>query len=86
MPQVPHDDIMDVMDMTNKMEAYISKAFKENELNLAMSALMSASINSMLAQCKTLDEVIFYRDLFTQILDSTIRTIRLQRPQKPPYS
>lgn len=83
LPHIPHDDLMDVMEMTNKIETYISSVLRDNDRNLAMSALMSASINSMLTQCKTLDEVMFYRNLFMQILDSSIRTIEIKKPESP---
>jgi hypothetical protein len=83
LPHIPHDDLMDVMEMTNKIETYISSVLKDNDRNLAMSALMSSAINSMLAQCKTLDEVMFYRNLFMQILDSSIRTIEIKKPEPP---
>lgn len=82
-PPIPQDDLMDVMEMTNKIETYIANVLKDNDKNLAMSALMSACINSMLVQCKTLDELVFYRNLFTQILDSFIRFIRIERGEKP---
>ena len=75
---IPQDDLMDVMEMTNKIESYIANVLKDNDRNLAMSALMSACINSMLFQCKTLDEVVFYRNLFMQILDNLIRTIQIK--------
>lgn len=77
-PAVPQDDLLDVMEMTQKLEAYISQILKENDLTLAMSALMSASINCTLAQCRTLDEVMFYRNIFMQIFDSSIRQIKLK--------
>lgn len=77
-PSVPQDDLLDVMEMTSKLENYITHVLKENELTLAMSALMSASINCMLAQCQTLEEVVFYRNIFAQIFDSSIRSIRLK--------
>jgi len=83
-PQIPHDDLMDVMEMTQKIEMYINYVLKDIDGKLAMSALMSASINCMLAQCKTLTDVMIYRNLFIQILDNSIRTIRIQGPQKPP--
>lgn len=78
LPHIPRDDLMDVMEMTNKIESYISGVLKDNDRNLAMSALMRASINSMLSQCKTLNEVMFYRNLFMQILDSSIRSIQIK--------
>ena len=83
LPHIPQDDRMDVMEMTNKMEGYITHVLKDNERNLAMSALMSATINCMLGQCSTLDEVMFYRNLFMQILDSSIRTIEIKKPEPP---
>jgi hypothetical protein len=85
-PQIPQDDLMDVLEMTRDIEAHISRVLAENDLNLALSALMSAFINIMLAQCDTLDEVIFYRNLFMQMLDSSIITIRIEGRKKPPSS
>ena len=45
LPHIPHDDLMDVLEMTNKMESYIPNILKDNDHNLAISALMSASVN-----------------------------------------
>jgi hypothetical protein len=83
---IPRDDLLDVMEMTQKIEAYISAIIKGNDRNLSMSALMSASINSMIGQCHTWDEVLFFRNLFVQILDGTIRSIQIKPPEKPELS
>jgi hypothetical protein len=48
-PHIPQDDIMDVMEMTYKLEKYMTKVLKEVDPNLAMSALISASINCLWA-------------------------------------
>jgi len=77
-PPIPRDDLIDVMEMTQKLESHISHILKENEITLAMSALMSATINCMLGQCKTFDEVVFYRNIFMQIFDSSIRAIKIK--------
>ena len=77
-PQVSSDDLQDVMEMTEKLESYISNTLSGNEKTLGMSALMSACINCMLSQCKTLDEVAFYRHIFVDILDSSIRSIEIK--------
>lgn len=82
-PHIPPDDLMDVMEITNKIEKYISRVLKDNNRNVAMSALMSATINSMISQCKTLNEVIMYRNLFIEILDSSIQTIEIKNPEPP---
>jgi len=78
-PEVPNDDLLDVMEMTQKLESYICDVLQENEMTLCMSALMSATINCILAQCQTLDEVVFYRNIFMDIFDSSIRTIKIRR-------
>lgn len=77
--KIPQDDLLDVMEMTQKMESFIAKTIKGNELSLGMSALFSASINSIVGQCKTLDEVMFYRNVFMQIFDSSIRSINIKK-------
>jgi hypothetical protein len=75
---ISNDDLLDVMEMTRKLEAFIFETLRDNELNLAMSALMSSTINSVLIQCKTLDDVIYYRNLFISIFDSSIRAIKIK--------
>lgn len=75
---LPQDDLLDVMEMTQKLERYILKTLGENDLPLAMSALMSAVVNSTLSQCTTLDEVIFYRTVFMQVFDSSIRSLEIK--------
>ena len=75
---IPQDDLMDVMEMTQKIEAHILATIKGNDRNLSMSAIMSACINAMLVQCNTLDEVLFFRNLFVQILDGSIRSINIK--------
>ena len=83
---ISQDDLMDVMEMTQTLDGLISSVLKDNDFNLALSALMGATINSILSQCSTLDEVVFYRNLFMQSFDSSIRTIQIKGPQKPPAS
>ena len=51
-PHVPPDDLLDVMEMTKKIEGYIGRVLKNNDFNLAMSALISATTNCLLAQCQ----------------------------------
>jgi hypothetical protein len=79
-PHIPRDDIIDVEEMTKKIESYICYVLQDNQRNLAMSALMTATINCMLAQCKTFDEVLFYRNIFMQIFDETIKNIEIRDP------
>jgi hypothetical protein len=82
-PQIPQDDLMDVLEMTRSLENYLSHLLKENELDLAFSAIMSATVNSIIAQCKTLDQLVFYRNHFMQTFDHCIWTMQLQKPEPP---
>jgi hypothetical protein len=75
---VSQDDVTDVLEMTQRLEDCIGKVLHENEITLSISALISATINSMLAQCQTLDEVVLYRNIFVEIFDSTIREITVR--------
>jgi hypothetical protein len=73
---IPRDDLLDVLEMTQKLEAYMSHILKDNETSLSMSALMSATLNQIFMQCTSLEEVIMYRDIFMQLFDRTIRLIK----------
>ena len=73
---ISRDDLLDVMEMTEKLERQINNILRGNERPLSMSALMSATINCMLSQCKYVEDVISYRDAFISILDGTIESIQ----------
>lgn len=75
---ISRDDLLDVMEMTNKIESYIDRTLRGNEKNLGMSALMSASVNAVLSQCSTIQEIHLYRNLFVQIFDSTILNVKIK--------
>lgn len=77
MPSIPQDDLIDVMEMTKALEKQISETLNGNQSSLAISALMSASINCMVAQCKTLSELMFFRNIFMQTIDSAIVAIKI---------
>ena len=80
---IPQDDLMDVMEIAIKIEEYVFDMIEDIPRNISMSALMSASINCMLMQCKTLPDVLFYRNIFTQILDEAIACIDIKREDRP---
>lgn len=81
--ELSQDDFQDVLEMTMKMESFFNEISSENDKNLAMSALMSSSINCMFAQCKSMNEIFFHRQLFIQMMDSTIKTIQIIGPSFP---
>ena len=76
-PNVPQDDLQDVMEMTKKMEDFIGETLREAEISLAMSALMNATINSMISQCETVNEAMMYKTLLTTFYDAAIRAMKI---------
>jgi len=75
---VPQDDLQDVLEMTKKIENYMCNILHDAELSLSLSAVMNASINCILSQCKTMEEVMFYRAVFMHFFDSSINAIKIK--------
>ena len=75
---VSRDDLLDVMEMTKKIETYVERVLKGNEKNLGMSALMSATVNCVLSQCSTIQEIQMYRNIFVQIFDGSIMNVKIK--------
>lgn len=83
-PQLPQDDLEDVMEMTDKIEDFVTFILKDAPINLAMSALISAATNCILAKCESMGQAIFFRNLLFEVLDKTISEIKPSDPTKPP--
>jgi hypothetical protein len=77
------DDITDVAEMTERLEKKIIEILNGNQSNLAISALISATVNCILAPCKSVEEAFFYRGIVMSVFDSTIKRIKIQRPDSP---
>lgn len=75
---VSQDDLLDVMEMTKKLEHTMLNMLKNNQLTIGMSALMSASVNCTIAQCKTMEEVLFYKFMFMAIFDEAVKSIQIK--------
>lgn len=78
---VSRDDLLDVMEMTKKIESSIERTVKGNDKNLAISAIMSATINSVLSQCSTVQEIQMFRNVFMQIFDASILNVKIKRKE-----
>jgi hypothetical protein len=79
-PSLSQDDILDVAELTDKLEEFIYDTLEQHDGRIAMSALMSASVNCMLTQCNDLEQVMYYRHLFIFVLDNSIRNIKISGP------
>ncbi len=76
--RIAPDDLQDVIEMTRSIENGIHKVIHESELNLGLSALMNATMNVILYQCRDKAEARFYRNAFVKMFDQTIRSIRIE--------
>ena len=65
------DDLQDVMEMTSKIEKAISNIVADNEKDLAFSALISGSINSLIKLSDNAKEYKHFRDVYITILRDT---------------
>lgn len=70
--QIAHDDIQDVAELTDKLGRCISDILCETDHQIAISALMTATINSILNQCDNNDQVRFYQSLIHTCFDTAI--------------
>ncbi len=75
-PHVSQDDLIDVLEMTTQIESEIFRILDDNDISLAMSALMSSIINCVIAQCDNIEEMIFYKDMFFDFFEASIRHIK----------
>ena len=82
----PQNDLLDVEEMAEKLDRYMRSILEDNDKNLAISALMSATINSIISQCSTMNEIVFYRNLLMQFFDTSIKAIQISGPEKPSSS
>jgi hypothetical protein len=76
-PEISQDDLLDVMEMTQTLEFLISDTLRGNQQSLAISALISASLNSLFSQARTMDDVKYYRDLFVDVMDEQVKKIKI---------
>ncbi len=70
--EVCMDDIQDVAQMSAKIEFLIGETLKEQDIDIAISSLMSAFINILLSQSHTLEEFLYFREVFNILCDSSI--------------
>lgn len=73
------DDLEDLKELVSDLQDMMGSILEDQEFNIAFSALMSATLNCTLGQCETIDEVMMYRNIFINGMNSFIRSIKLQQ-------
>jgi hypothetical protein len=79
-PSIPQDDLIDVTELADKLEDSMYDILSGNQRNIAISALMSASINCMYSQCRNMEQALFYKNLFIQILQNSTAALQFKEP------
>ncbi len=77
------DDLIDITEMTDKIQSYTHNIVKDNDQHIVMSALMSASISSFMNHCETLEEVAHFGAIFVSLLDDAIRNVLIDEEESP---
>lgn len=76
--QISQDDLFDVIEMTQKLEDGISRVLSDNQVSLCMSALMNATVNCIILQCDTVEEIIQYKNAFFEVFENIIHNLGSQ--------
>jgi hypothetical protein len=72
-PKGSRDDLLDVMELTDKLQQQIANVLNDNLIYLSMPALIAATINCMLSQCDSIEQAHSYRDLFVSLFGEAIK-------------
>lgn len=76
--QFSQDDVFDVVELVDKIEASIDEIIKDQPKFIAMSAVISASINSIIKNCSSIPEIVKYYEIFKELMDASISNIYQQ--------
>jgi len=72
------DDLEDVYQLTNELEKAIYEILKDNSYELGISALLSATINSLINQCSNAAELIEYKRIINDCFNNAIITLKMR--------
>ena len=73
--QVSLDDLQDVQEIAEKIETFILQSLKDTQMDLAMSTVISAFINTITRQCHSREEIVFYRNIIDGLFKDIIAKI-----------
>lgn len=82
--QIPQDDFMDVLEITKDLQKYMDNISLENGRNIAMTAIINSTINSIFNNSGEIKDVIFYRNVLVELLDSSIKEVQDKTKKNPP--
>lgn len=81
--QIPKDDILDVKELSEKIMLSNYEILKDQDYSLALSAMMTATVNSLVHQSNSIYELKIYRDALIKIIDNAIDLNEKYNSMKP---
>lgn len=73
---IAHDDLLDIQELTSKLENFMLETFEGHDKRICLSALMGATLNCSIGNCKTLYEAQMLRNIFVSVFDKAIQKIK----------
>jgi hypothetical protein len=70
---VSPDDVMDIMELADQIQQETSKVLHGQEIEVAVSALLTALVNMMCSQDLSKDQFVHYRDVLFTLFDQIIK-------------
>jgi len=71
--EIPIDDMQDIIELGEEIESKINEILEENDIEISMSALICSTINTIVNQCETKEEMKFYKKCFNEIFAMHIK-------------
>jgi hypothetical protein len=78
-PYIPKDDLEDLEQLTEGLLNAIQNILRDQQADIAVSALISASLSCIIGQCDSVKEIIFYREIIDALF---IKTIQESNPKQ----
>jgi hypothetical protein len=73
--EIPNDDIRDVYELSQELECKMNEILNENQLDICMSAMICATINTIIKQCETKEEMNLYKKTFNEIFHNHLNKL-----------
>lgn len=68
------DDIEDVTELSNKLMFLIGETLKGHDIDIAISSLINACINTMYFQSTSQEEFIYFKELFNGLYNVSLNS------------
>lgn len=85
-PQICEDDLLDVVDIADKMYDAINEMLQDFEKNLAISAMTNVAIDIILDQSETIEDVFIFKKVLVDMFEMKVKDLIKQKGLNHPLS